>query len=88
MTYRVKLRPQAIQGLKKIAEPDRVRIGRRIDALAENPRSEGMKKLLGAEDLYRIRVGDYRVIYMIQDDVLLVLVVRVGHRKDIYRRRG
>jgi len=85
MAYRLKLRPQAIKALKKIPEPDRVRIGRKIDALADDPRPEGVKKLQGADDLYRIRVGDYRVIYLIHDDILLVLVLRVGHRKDIYR---
>jgi len=85
MVYRVKIKDQALKALKKISEPEQSRIRRRIDALADDPRGPGVKKLQGADDLYRVRAGDYRVIYQIQDDVLLVLVVRVGHRKDIYR---
>ncbi|MDJ0899633.1 MAG: type II toxin-antitoxin system RelE/ParE family toxin [Xenococcus sp. MO_188.B8] len=57
----------------------------KIDALATEPRPEGVVKLKGEENLYRIRVGDYRVIYNVQDDRLLVLVVKVGHRGDVYR---
>jgi mRNA interferase RelE/StbE len=56
-----------------------------MDGLGKEPRPKGVKKLAGAEDLYRIRVGDYRVVFQIQDDRLMVLVVRIGHRKDAYR---
>ena len=56
-----------------------------MDGLAKEPRPKGVKKLSGADDLYRIRVGDYRVVYQIRDDRLIVLVVRIGHRKDVYR---
>ena len=56
-----------------------------MDALAANPRPKGVKKLSGPDDLYRIRVGDYRIVYQIHDDRLIVLVVRIGHRKDVYR---
>ena len=62
-----------------------VRLGRRIDALAENPRPQGVKKLGGEGDLYRVRVGDYRIIYQIRERSLIVLIVRVGHRADVYR---
>ena len=62
-----------------------MRLGRRIDSLVENPRPQGIKKLAGEEDLYRLRVGDYRVIYQIQEKRLIVLVVGVGHRADVYR---
>ena len=54
----------------------------RILALAEEPRALGAVKLQGAEGYFRIRVGDYRVVYAIEDDVLIVLVVRIGHRRD------
>jgi mRNA interferase RelE/StbE len=57
----------------------------KIDALAIEPRSIGSVKLAEAEDLYRIRVGSYRIIYSIQDDLLIILVVKIGHRRDIYR---
>ena len=86
MVYRVKIKDQALKALKKISEPDQSRIMRRIDGLADDPRGPRTKKLQGAVVLYRLRAGDYRVIYQIQDDVLLVLVVRIGHRRDVYRK--
>jgi mRNA interferase RelE/StbE len=62
------------------------RLARQIDSLAENPRPHGAKKLAGEEGLYHVRAGDYRVIYQIQDKILLVLIVRLGHRSEVYRR--
>jgi mRNA interferase RelE/StbE len=62
-----------------------IRLGRRIDSLAENPRPQGIKKLSSEEDKYRLRVGDYRIIYQIREKSLLVLIVRIGHRSDVYR---
>jgi mRNA interferase RelE/StbE len=53
--------------------------------LADNPRPPGVEKLAGTEDLYRVRVGDYRIICQIQDEVLLVLAAKIGHRREIYR---
>lgn len=89
MTYRVELKPQADRQLQRLPQPVQIRIVRALRGLADNPRPRGVKKLADdAEDLYRIRVGDYRVVYQIQDDRLIVLVVRVGHRRDVYRRRG
>ena len=61
------------------------RIQTKIDDLAIEPRPKGVKKLKGEENSYRIRVGDYRVIYDIFDDVLLVSVVEVGHRSEVYK---
>lgn len=61
------------------------RIDIRILALSENPRPPGARKVAGADGVYRIRAGDYRVVYRIEDRVLLVLVIRVGHRRDVYR---
>ena len=58
-----------------------------IDALEANPRPFGYDKLAGRENEYRIRVGDYRIIYAIHDDVLVVLVIEVGPRDQVYRRR-
>jgi len=87
MAYRVQIKAPALKSLKKISEPDQSRIMRRVDALADDPRPAGVKKLQGADDLYRLRLGASRVIYQIQDDILLVLVVRIGHRKEIYRQR-
>jgi mRNA interferase RelE/StbE len=67
--------------------PDQVRIAAKIDSLAHDPRPRGVEKLSGEENLYRVRVGNYRIIYQLQDAQLIVLVVKVGHRRDVYRKR-
>ena len=85
MQYRVEIKPTAQKALAKIPQPQRERISKRIDRLADNPRPSGVKKLAGETIFYRIRVGEYRVVYEIHDDVLFVLVVRIGTRADIYR---
>ena len=85
MAYRIEVKPSAADALARIPQPHRGRIVRKIDRLADNPRPRGAKPLKGRLSLYRIRVGDYRVIYQIQDDALLVLVVRIGSRGDVYR---
>jgi mRNA interferase RelE/StbE len=56
-----------------------------VESLAENPYPTGTRKLAAAEFTYRLRIGDYRVIYTIDDNVLIIEIVRVGHRKDVYR---
>lgn len=61
------------------------RIVRKLTALEENPRPFGVEKLSGADDLYRVRVGDWRIVYAIRDRELVVVVVRVGNRRDVYR---
>ena len=81
--YRVEMLPAAERQLRKIDTVPRRRIDEAIRDLAAVPRPHGYRKLSGA-DRYRIRVGDYRVLYMIEDAVLCVLVVRVGHRSDVY----
>jgi mRNA interferase RelE/StbE len=64
---------------------DRQRIVRRIRSLADEPRPRGCEKLVGNGDRYRVREGRYRIVYAIEDDRLVVWVVKVGHRKDVYR---
>ena len=85
MAYTVELRPAAARALRKLAKVEQKRIGARIDALAANPRPAGAKQLAGPGKLYRVRVGDHRIIYQIRDAVLLVLVVGIGHRREVYR---
>jgi mRNA interferase RelE/StbE len=85
MAYRIEVKPQAEKALAKIPNPHRRRIAKAIDALARAPRPEGSTKLASADDAYRIRIGDYRVVYVIADKVLIVYIIRVGHCKDIYR---
>lgn len=85
MAYSVLLAPPAERQFKALAEPIQKRITRRLRTLKENPRPKGVKKLAGEEDLYRIREGDYRIIYAIRDKELIVLVVKIGDRKEVYR---
>lgn len=84
MSYTVEFRPRAAKQLKALPKGVRKTIAQVVDALAEKPRPSGSVQLKGT-DLMRVRVRDYRVIYELRDDVLLVLVVRIGHRRDIYR---
>ena len=86
MAYTVELKPAAVRDLKAIPERDRKRIKTRIDALAENPRPHGVKALQGGESYLRLRVGDYRILYTVLDQVLLVVVIRIGNRREAYRR--
>ncbi len=85
MAYRIEFAPRADRQFRALERSLQVRLGRRIDSLAENPHPQGIKKLAGEEDLYRLRVGDYRIIYQIREKSLVILVVRVGHRSAIYR---
>ncbi len=87
MAYSVTLSPRARRQLLKLPADIGRRIERAIDALVEDPRPEGARKLEGGDDLYRIRVGDYRIVYQAEDKELLILVLKVGHRRDVYRRR-
>jgi mRNA interferase RelE/StbE len=81
--YRIELRPAAAKALKHIDPRDRSRVHGAIALLGEDPRPPGAKALQG-RDGYRVRVGNYRIIYTIHNDVLLIVVVAIGHRRDIY----
>ena len=85
--YRIEFVRSAEKSFLDLPVHDQKLIRKKVDALAHDPRPSGSKKLSGEDGLYRIRSGDYRVIYMVQDKVLLVLVVKIGHRRDVYRRR-
>ena len=84
MTYRIEVSRRAAKAVTSLDKPLRRKILAAIEGLAGNPRPAGCKKLAGQE-AWRIRVGDYRVIYEIHDQVLLVIVVDLGHRREIYR---
>ncbi len=81
--YRIEFAPAATRQFKKLPREVQVRISRRIDTLAERPRPDGVKKVECEGSMYRIRVGDYRVIYKIVDKLLLVLVLTLGQRADV-----
>jgi mRNA interferase RelE/StbE len=85
--YSVEFRRSADKELGQLDARVRARLLRTIAALADDPRPPGVKRLAGAEDLWRVRVGDYRVVYEIREDEVLILVVRVAHRREVYRSR-
>ena len=85
MAHEVVLQPSAARELRNLPKVIRKRIGKKIDELAENPRPPDAKALAGGEGFRRVRAGDYRIVYTVKDQVLIVLVVRIGHRRDIYR---
>jgi mRNA interferase RelE/StbE len=83
--YRILIKPSALKEIEAISpRKDRQRIVGRISKLADNPRPPGCEKLSG-QDKYRIRQGRYRIVYAIEDQDLIIYVVKVGHRKDVYR---
>lgn len=84
--FRLLIKASAAKELEAIgAKRDRQRVTAAIAALTDDPRPRGSEKLSGAKDRHRIRIGDYRVVYGIEDDVLTVWVVKVGHRREVYR---
>jgi len=85
MAYRIELKRSAAKEIRAIGrKEDRARVVARIAALAEDPRPPGCTRLSGQE-AYRVRQGDYRIVYTVEDEALVVEVVRVGHRRDVYR---
>ncbi|MFV9691834.1 MAG: type II toxin-antitoxin system RelE family toxin [Desulfobacteria bacterium] len=85
MKYRIEVKRSAAKALKKIPKPDRKRVSEKIDSLAEKLPNPDITKMKGNNPFHKVRIGNYRIIYEIQDDVLLILIVKIGHRKDIYR---
>jgi mRNA interferase RelE/StbE len=88
VTYRVEVRPAAERALRRLPGSVRDRISKVVTLLAEDPRPPAAKMLVSNDSprLWRVRTGDYRIVYQIYDDVLVVLVVAVGHRREIYDR--
>ena len=85
MTYEIRIARSALKVLASIERRDQQRIRAAIDLLADNPRPPACTPLVGESGVYRIRIGDYRVLYEVRDAVLVVHVVAVGHRRDVYR---
>jgi mRNA interferase RelE/StbE len=83
--FEIRYDARAAKELRKLDRAVARRIATAVEALASDPRPAGVRRLTGATDLCRIRVGDYRVVYAIRDAELLVLVVRVAHRRQVYR---
>ena len=84
--YTISIKPSALKEINKLSQPIIKKIGKAIDNLSKNPRPDGVKKLKGSdEELYRIRIGDYRIVYSIEDEIKIIDILKVGHRKDIYK---
>ena len=85
LPYRIEIKQSARKALAALPRTMQRRVQIRIDGLARNLRPTGVKQLKGPEGFLRIRVGDYRVVYCVQNEVLTVLVVRIAHRREAYR---
>ncbi len=84
MTHQVKLAPRAAKELRRLDRAAAHRIVRTLQVLADTPRPPSARQLVGRPGIWRVRSGDYRILYEIEDDALVVLVVRIGHRREIY----
>lgn len=87
MTFRITVAPAAARQLRTLDPPARRRVQAAIELLADEPRPPAATRLVGGGGEWRVRTGDYRIVYEVDDGVLLVLVVAVGHRREIYRDR-
>jgi mRNA interferase RelE/StbE len=83
-SYRLQIKPSAVKELEALPPKDRRRIVSRIRKLATDPRPSGSEKLSGHQ-LYRVRQGNYRLLYTIEDADMVLVVVKIGHRRDVYR---
>ena len=86
MPYHIEVSPAAARQLKKIDGRVLSQIAAKIDSLALEPRPHGCEKLSGYDDLYRVRVGDYRIVYGVEDRLVLIVVLKVGNRAEVYQR--
>jgi mRNA interferase RelE/StbE len=85
VSYRIEIKSSAAKELEKLPRKMIPRFVTVINGLAENPRPQGVKKLVGFERTYRIRVGDYRILYDIFEKKLIIEIIRIRHRKDVYK---
>lgn len=85
-SYSYEITPAAARQIAKLDRPVQERIAARLRRLIREPHPQEAVKLAGKDGLYRVRVGDYRIVYRIQDEILLVVIIRVGHRSDVYDR--
>jgi mRNA interferase RelE/StbE len=86
MAYQLIILPKAEKELKKLPKKDFEKVDEAILNLAGNPRPAGCKKLQGLIDIYRVRIGDYRIVYHIKDRLLIIEVIRIANRKEAYRK--
>lgn len=85
--YRIVIKKSALEELKAVQKKFRLKIIQKIDELALDPRPSGVRKLESTENNYRVRVGDYRIIYQIVDAILVIDVIKIANRKEAYRNK-
>ena len=85
MTYSIEFRPAVLKRLKRFPKRDLVRIKKKIEELGQNLPEPNSTKMKGNNSFHKIRAGDYRIIYEIHDDRVVILIVKIGHRKDVYK---
>jgi mRNA interferase RelE/StbE len=85
--YKIQWKRSAKKELKKLDKQVILRILQAVESLAEDPLQSASKKLVGSDSIYRLRVGDYRIIYSLKSSVLTIEIIKVGHRKEVYRKR-
>ena len=86
MKYSVEFRPAVLKGMKQLPKKDLRRIKKKIDDLSENLPDPATTKMKGNNPFHRVRTGNYRIVYQIFEDRLVILIVKIGHRKDVYKR--
>jgi len=86
LAYGVDFTAAAERELRRLTLPARVAVGRALDRLAANPRRPGVRRIVGADHLYRAKAGDYRIVYAIHEERVVISVVRIAHRGSVYRR--
>lgn len=84
-SYRIEVSATAERQMKKLGREDQIRVVRAVQALANEPRPSGCRKLQGYDDVYRIRIGRYRALYSIDGRRIIITVLKVAHRRDVYR---
>lgn len=84
--HEIEVSRTAEKQLRKLPRADRERLARRMMALADAPFARGARKLTGYEDVYRVRVGRYRILYSVDGRRLVIIILKIGHRRNIYRR--
>jgi mRNA interferase RelE/StbE len=85
MLYRLEYKSSVKKELRKLPKTDRIPVIEKIQGLKDEPRPDGSAKLKGSRDLFRVRYGDYRIIYQFKKNVVIIIIIRIGHRREVYR---
>ena len=83
--YELEISRTAERQLRRLTRADQIRVARAMLALADNPFPRGARKLVGYDDVFRVRAGSYRILYSVSDRTVVIVVLKVGHRRDVYR---